>query len=137
MTNSTEIHACAVCGRVLDHHSNLGWAHTLQDRRKEDHVAVPVPASALQIRGRCDFCNADDPTWAVPCRTFTVIPGHPLQGDWAACDTCVTYVNQGDWDGLSRHAAPSPDHVGILQVLYVALAANITGRPTPITRPAG
>lgn len=121
---------CAVCGRVLDHHSGVGYAHTLQDRAKEDHPAVPVPAGEVPLRGRCDFCNRDNPTWSLPAKSFSPFPGHMMDGDWAACDTCVEHIGRRDWGTLARKVARRPQDIPALNHLYRLLSSNITGDPT-------
>lgn len=132
MSSYDDVMACAVCGRVLSHHEGRGYAHSLQDLKEEDHPAVPVPAGSVPVRGRCDFCNVDHPVWAVPARTFSLIPGHSFAGGWAACGSCVEYVKSGDWDGLASHAAADPEQVPLLRILYQMLGQNVTGEPAPL-----
>lgn len=126
---------CAVCARVLDNHALLGWAHTAQDS-PADHPAVPVTRSEVQAAHRCDFCNGDDPQWVVPANSFTAMPGHGSDGDWAACTTCITYIHKGEWSGLAQYAAKQlskpalPVDPSILRALYRELRKNLRGPPT-------
>jgi hypothetical protein len=75
----------------------------------------------------------------VPARSFEA----PLTDtgsitDWAACDTCVEFINRNDWKGLERHAVKSfearrgrqPQVVrNYFHTLYQQLRKNITGPP--------
>lgn len=128
---------CAVCARVLTDHPLLGWVHGLQDS-PSDHPPVPASRDVIHTRGRCDFCNAEDPAWVVPADSFVALPGHGSDGDWAACESCVAFVRKDDWAGLARHAAlrlstpeRKADHV-VLRRLYRELRDNLRGKPTRI-----
>lgn len=132
---------CAVCGRVLDHDSDLGWSHSLQDRIAEDHPAVPVPQGEVPIIGRCDFCNTDYPTMVVPARSFVVIGRNMSDGDWAACTVCGKLIARNAWIALiervirlSSNGALIPRAVlrQSLVTLYAKLRNNITGPPQPL-----
>lgn len=132
-----EIRVCAVCHRVLDHAEGKGWMHTMQDRHPEDHPAVPVPEGQVPIKGRCDFCNTDEPTWRVPVATFPM-PGpggerHYSQGDWAACDLCGELVARNRWDALLSRAWEHADRDGFVyagsrDVLLKAALASLYSR---------
>lgn len=126
---------CAVCARVLDSHPLLGWAHTAQDS-PADHPAVPAARSDIQAKHRCDFCNREDPKWVLPARSFKAVAGHGSEGDWAACDTCITYIHKGNWSGLAQYAAKQlskpalPVDPHVLMALYTNLRKNLSGEPT-------
>ena len=128
---------CAVCARVLNHDSVLGWVHALQDQ-PEDHPAVPVERSEIHVRGRCDFCSDENPSWSVPARDFDYFNGRGSHGDWAACDTCAQDITRNDWNSVLRRAvalAPVDDkavYQAGLKMLYGRLRKNITGLPRPL-----
>lgn len=123
---------CAVCARVLDSHPVFGWTHTAQDS-PADHPAVPASRDEIMTRARCDFCNGENPPWVVPASSFVVASGHGSDGDWAACDSCVKYIQRDDWDGLVRHVVNqygrSRELSASLTLLYLALRQNLRGKP--------
>jgi hypothetical protein len=140
---------CAVCGRVLDLHSQHGWRHSLQDSAGADHPAVPVEPDEIRPRYRCDFCNADTdtdtgPFYRLPARSFEMpgpIAGHMSHGDWAACQTCATLIRHNQWGVLLRHVTREKRPVAAaaavraqLAPLYGRLQRNITG---PLVRLGG
>jgi hypothetical protein len=142
-----EPRVCAVCGRALDYynsadpHVDSGWMHTMQDREHEDHPAVPASLDEIEMVGRCDFCNADEPHWVIPAKTFEVLPGSMSNGDWAACDACCELIATRRWESLIRRAASSTVYrdttpqamvKASLASLYSRLKKNITGEPYPI-----
>src|SRR4051794_33774358 len=98
--------ACAVCGHVLDFVTPQGWAHPAW-LVPEDHLAVAVDPSEIAVRGKCDFCFADDPMWILPTRSFETTEGYSSAGDWAACDDCTAFIMSNDWVGLARRAVSS------------------------------
>lgn len=140
--------ACAVCGRVLDavtEDGGLRWRHVFMDQ-PADHVAIPVLPAEIAVRGRCDFCSADDPRWYVPARPFAVDSG-PARStdDWAACDDCVDLIRTDRWTSLRRRVVRQfgDHHPGVstadaealgrqLGHLWRQLRKNITGAPALI-----
>jgi hypothetical protein len=145
---SDDIMVCAVCSRVLDRFEpedgGVEFLHTMQDRAREDHPAVPVPESQIQTIGRCDFCNTDYPVWVIPVLSFEMpgLPGRFSDGDWAACDTCKALIAKNHWDTLVRRATERTDTSIIpaeiirarLVTMYNRLRRNITGDPYPLER---
>jgi hypothetical protein len=142
-----EIRVCAVCGRVLDRWEPddggaAQYVHTYQDRKHEDHPAVPATLDEIPGIGRCDFCNNDYPTWVVPVNSFPMpgLPGHNSDGDWAACETCKTLIVKSRWDTLARRAVDHSSDLRVpkviiraqLDTMYNRLRRNIKGEPFPI-----
>lgn len=140
---------CGVCGRTLDvitydRDDEARYRHTMQDMQGgEDHPAVPVEAGTIAERGRCDFCNVDEPTMVVPVESFEYrhLPGHNSLGDWAACDECARLIGMGYWNLLIKRVLaidPMPTrmppgvHRAVLVELYNELGPHITGKPRPI-----
>ena len=152
MKESPYRRACAVCGRVLDavtEDGKLRWQHVALDQ-PTDHLAVPVLPTDIAVRGRCDFCSADNPRWYVPARPFDV-DGGPARSsdDWAACDDCVALIRVDRWTALRQRVVRqladhdpgiSPDDAELLgrhmSHLWRQLRKNITGAPAliPATR---
>lgn len=126
---------CAVCARVLNHDSFRGWTHTLQDAAPEDHPPVPVRPDEVHTVTRCDFCSQDAPAWTVPARTFTALPGHGSDGDWAACDDCVHLIQENKWSALADRIVRIMRRQGLsadaepLHHLYSALRRHLRGAP--------
>lgn len=100
------VHACSVCGRVLDYDESSGaFLHTMADQ-PEDHPAVPTPVDEMggQLVPRCDFCQVDETAHVLPVRSFElpVIAGYASQGDWAACERCAELLGRDEWNALIR-----------------------------------
>lgn len=148
-SNDPEARACAVCARVLDRVvapdrvTTTGYKHSDADL-PEDHPAVPVPYAAVNLRGRCDFCFVEHPTWQIPARRFDYdsIPDAGSADNWAACDTCAGYIAADRWTALRRYVlaryvsgeAPSKNMTiaeldTALGRLWRQLRQNITGAP--------
>lgn len=142
-------HACAVCGRVLDYFEGAdgteGWRHGMAAPEEDDHIAVPVPADEIQVRGRCDFCYADEAAWRLPAREVRFeIPGFMgggMDADWAACDGCAKLIERNQWNGVYRRFEESwvarhgsiPDQIAVeVKRLWRLLRANITGPLRPL-----
>jgi len=130
---------CAVCARVLDRHPS-GWAHAAADR-PEDHPAVPVAAGEVEVRGRCDFCSADDPVAELPATTFLVGAIGGSVGAWAACRRCAALIRAGDWAGLEQRAVDAqemlhgplgPETRAMISGLYSRLRAHVVGPLRPM-----
>lgn len=134
-----ERHACAVCGRILDH-TDDGWLHAnVLDSTLIDHIAVPVPADEIEVEEKCDFCYADSPAFIVPAKSF-VYMGAGSHENWAACDECARLLSRNEWNALNRRMRASwesrhgemPEAVyQSVRGLYRALRKNITGPPQP------
>jgi putative endonuclease len=139
---------CATCRRVLDavtEDGELRWQHVAVDR-PADHPAVPVLPTAIAVRGRCDFCSADDPRWYVPARPFLVDGvSASSSDDWAACDECEALIRANRWTALrqrvlqllaEQHPGTSADDAERLgrsmSHLWRQLRKNITGAPALI-----
>jgi hypothetical protein len=139
---------CLVCGRVLDYHERTGtYEHTIatiQDDMGgvEDHPVIDVfPRDAPeQVRGLCDFCYAEAPTWIVPARSFELpkIPNAGSTGDWAACVHCAPLVAKDRWNEVfrrskagyeARNGAMIPPVETALKAMHRKLRKNITGAP--------
>lgn len=143
----TDLRACAVCGRVLNHVSGTDdhYEHTLADGT--DHPPVPVPPSEIpeQFRPRCDFCRSEFPTFVLPVHSFVMpaISGHGSEGDWAACSDCASLLSRNEWNALVRRVesewvhnhgeAMSPLIVDSLRALYRTLRKNVSGAVRPLT----
>jgi hypothetical protein len=147
MSDNPRSRACAVCGRVLDSVSDafgreVGWQHTFADL-PADHQPVPVLPSEVHVRGRCDFCQDDDPGWEVPARDF-IVPDQPKtasSGAWAACDVCAALVRENEWDRLiarvdrswrDRHPEMPDAGLKVIPAVYRELRKNITGPVQPL-----
>lgn len=107
----SDARACAVCGRVLTR-TAYGYRHGEQEivAGTDDHVAVPVRYEDLgeNLRGRCDFCSAEQPThvlWSEEIQTPEFDSN--WDADWAACDDCAELIKVDDWRGLFRRARTS------------------------------
>lgn len=157
---------CAVCGRVLDAAAEVdssrpdgsgdrivGWMHGFVDQlgpdgTGEDHPAVPVRPGEVPVRGRCDFCNADDPIVALSVEAF-VMPRHGMPGgpehasaeDWAACKDCAVLLAGERWNDLIRRVRSEQRRRGIvnppevfvqLAELYRQIALHTTGPLKPL-----
>lgn len=139
MSGGTDPRACAVCGRVLDYFRDRGWMHSLA-APAEDHVAVPVPVDQVEVRGRCDFCFEDGPSWIVPARDFVITPSRSV-GDWAACDGCAQLIEGNRWNALekrcvasweTRHGPMGDVQQAGIRRLHRELRKNIMGSLRPI-----
>lgn len=143
-----DFRACAICGRMLSHHTTLagksiGWEHGAQEQ-PEDHPAVPVSLDQIELLGRCDFCNVDFPAWEVPARDFELpLPGQRSCGAWSACDTCADLLRRDRWaELLDRCARLGAERNGMsVQVvralvgpLFRRLRKNITGPVRRVSR---
>jgi len=60
----------------------------------------------------CDFCNGTEATCAMPCDNLAAIASGAhgtavaaLVGSWNACPDCMTYIRNGDPDGLAAYVA--------------------------------
>lgn len=141
------VHICAVCRRVLDLYQPAEgtprYVHTGQDWEMDlFHEPQPIPAPANYREGRCDFCNEDRPEYMVPCRDFVVGLGHVSNGDWAACEKCVRFIEVNDWKGLRRRVMQvksgrerrtlSGAELAALGQLFRMVRKNITGAPRKI-----
>jgi hypothetical protein len=133
------IYICRVCRRVLDLYTDrdgVRLQHTFQDGMVADHEADPVPASQMEQRGRCDFCNADFPEFEVPVRDFIVpdLAGHASAGNWAACRPCAGLIEADRWNALLRRRDwGSPEREAAARRLWRAVRRNITGSIRPIS----
>jgi hypothetical protein len=150
VTTIPEPMACAVCARVLDARTEgdrlLGYAHGYSDQAA-DHVAIPVALHDIDYKGRCDFCNADNPGWVLPARTFQVDPGSESVEGWAACDPCAALLARNEWTRLRKRAVDSfaaahPDLTmtsaeidATLGRIYRLLRPNVLGPPVQIQHP--
>lgn len=132
---------CLVCGRVLDYWTGFGWRHGLghDPSEADDHppVAVSPDEAGEQLRARCDFCSADEPTFVVPARSFTHGPSNSV-GDWAACEACAVEIGRDAWNALLRravaawwatHGSMDPAIETGLRGLYRSLRKHMTGPP--------
>lgn len=135
---------CLVCGRVLNYWEGKGWAHTLvsTDPAEHDHPAIPVlPEEAGdQVRGRCDFCFADEVVYILPSREF-VVGIHGFRPDWAACESCGQEISKNAWNSLlrrvwasevARHGELPPEVQAHFKALYRTLRKNISGPLRPV-----
>ena len=57
----------------------------------------------------CDFCNEPHPVRMFDAPDFTMdkSPGFPeyrSKGQWAACSSCGTLIDAGNWTGLLQRA---------------------------------
>jgi hypothetical protein len=96
--------ACAVCGHVLNQYTgSFGetWVHALEEDK--DHPAVPVPSGSIRTISLCDFCLAPDASWVLPVEDYRV-PGGENVGDWSCCAGCASFLERGDWAGLTQRA---------------------------------
>lgn len=156
-----EVMVCAVCGRPLntvmsvdtslpDGSGNrlVGWRHGMQELEGEDHPAIPVRQGQVPLRGRCDFCNAEDPIVSLPVANF-IMPGpqepgggQPASaGDWAACKDCAVLVARHDWQALIRRVRAEqrkrgtinpPEVYAALAGLYREIEMHIAGPLRPL-----
>lgn len=59
---------------------------------------------------QCDFCS-ERPVTARYCAESFITPFstesiiHESVGDWAACSTCESLIDRGDWESLIHRAA--------------------------------
>lgn len=150
--------ACAVCARILDYDEQLeAFTHTLADLDREnagDHLVVPVLATTLEAKTRCDFCGENEiprsEVWTVPAETFEMpkigVPGERRRmsvGDWAACETCADLVTRNRWRALvsrvigqhrqGREKIPK----AWVEQAYLRLAVHLTGKPYHAVQPTG
>lgn len=141
---------CAVCRHALDMLTTEDgghYVHTSQD--PDDHEPVPVTPDA-DWRGRCDFCNEDDPMWMIPARDFSLPEAFgPLSpgslGNWSACETCKRLIESDQWNRLvtraiesvarTHHVPPGALDPAPLRQLYRLLRKNITGAPQALPTP--
>jgi hypothetical protein len=135
---------CAVCGLVLNHIYNstteetIGYKHV----KPSDHEPIPVNREELgPVNFLCDFCMTPlppvGPYNVLPARTFTPKDDTTLVDDWACCDKCAGYINDGNWDTILDHAIDGQIKdigeefrymlEGLLIDLYIQLRKNITG----------
>jgi hypothetical protein len=128
---------------MLDYRTGYGYQHGAHDQLTEDHPAVPVTLDEIEAIGRCDFCNADFPSWQLPCETFINPVGEMSVGAWAACDTCGDLISRNRWDTLLRRAAKfAAERNGLpewlirsqIEALYGMVRRNRTG---PLERVPG
>ncbi len=125
---------------MLDYLHGQGWMHSIAAPDEADHIAVPVSADEVQVRGRCDFCFTDEPTWVLPVTKIRYeIPGHGGGGfdsDWAACDDCAALIDRNQWNALLRRVkmswqdrhGPMPDTTETqLKGLYRTIRKNVSG----------
>lgn len=148
MKESPYRRVCAVCRRVLDavtEDGELRWQHVALDH-PADHPAMPVLPTEIAVRGRCDFCSADDPRWYVPAEPFAVDGVRAgSSDDWAACDECEVLIRSNQWTALRRRvvrlladhhpgfSADDAERVGrSASHLWRQLRRNITGAPALI-----
>lgn len=148
---------CAVCGRVLDivvsydadapnssQGTVVGYRHGQSDRESTDHPAVPVREGRVPTRGRCDFCNAEDPIVALPVGDF-IMPGgggnNASAGDWAACHHCAPLIAADRWGDLIKRVRAEQRARGVkhpaqvyvaLAELYREIALHTTGKLKPL-----
>lgn len=149
-TDGEPLMACAVCARILDFDAQIeAFTHTLADLDREnagDHLAVPVPATTLEAKTRCDFCGENEiprsEVWTVPAETFEMpmvgVPGERRRmsvGDWAACETCANLVARKRWSqlisrviGQHRQGREKVERAWVERA-YTRLAVHITGKP--------
>lgn len=81
----------------------------------------------------CDFCTDESPTfgavaWVYPCRDFVVYGGpveHRMHGEWAACETCSSYIEAGRWDDLATYV--SRHYPELVKSLHKQFKAHRTG----------
>jgi hypothetical protein len=85
----------------------------------------------------CDFCSARPVTWNIPCESFRLPTVHgpaghgPIgtsAGDWAACETCGTFIAAYDRSRLLTHclSAHAPKGAGLPRELRRALIKTQT-----------
>ncbi len=101
----------------------------------------------VQVRGRCDFCFADNPVWVVPAKEIRYeIPaldsGGGMDSDWAACDPCGQLIMKDRWNALLDRVQGSWERRNFesmtetmqaeLRKLYRLLRKSITGSLRPI-----
>lgn len=145
-----EWQVCGVCARVLErvsdrHTGEVTWLHPTDVRKEgEDHPAVPVPQSQVQVAAKCDFCFADGPTWMLPVDHFP-IPGVAASGpevishsNWSTCDDCGSLIRRGYWERLADRAARSfrrrhgAVDIESVRALYREVQAHTSGPLHPI-----
>jgi hypothetical protein len=71
---------------------------------------------------RCDFCSRDNPAWRYPCKPFIVNEVDGLisvesPDDWAACDTCRSLIDHGDWGALETRSVMTANVAPHMQLL--------------------
>lgn len=143
-------HMCGTCRRVVNWFEPVDgspgrWVHSAQDLAA-DHAVEPVPVDGT-VRGRCDFCSVDNPTWVLPARPFEVVKGpgmgfHSVDDTWAACDACAELIRANHWLALvdrvldtfpTEDGKPTLSDQFMLVALYNTLRRNVTGPLRPIS----
>ena len=135
---------CSICSTALDFRlDNKTYIHAAP-HGDLGHEPDPIEAPA-DWRGVCDFCSTGRAEWELPAKTFTAAEGHISAENWAACNTCATFIEKDNWDALvqyvkAQYVVKNPDlpRAAIpalesqLKTLYGNLRKNITGTLTPL-----
>lgn len=128
--------ACAVCGHVLNLHSSAfgdNWIHAQEEDK--DHPAVPVSVESIRTIRLCDFCLEPGAAWVLPAETYRVGLEGQSVGDWQCCAGCAAFLEQGDWEGLTRRAFETVRgrretegiELAVFEQMYKQLREHITG----------
>jgi hypothetical protein len=59
----------------------------------------------------CDFCSSPEVKWRYEVETFTLkgIPGTRSVEDWAACDLCHEFIEDGDYPKLALRSVKTAE----------------------------
>jgi hypothetical protein len=100
--------------QVVSSNGTTEWQHThapLLFGGYDGHDVVPVPSVELtNVNIICDFCDVQNPRWALRFVDVTVVNIHPRTGQrleqqmgewWATCVACAVIVETGDVDELT------------------------------------
>jgi hypothetical protein len=96
--------ACGVCSFPLERRGEQ-WLHVRDlSTTVADHIAVPVPMSAIPARTRCDICDREPAAYEVNADSFK-LPATDSRsvGAWALCVLCGPAMNTA----IRRHS-PQP-----------------------------
>jgi hypothetical protein len=147
---------CAICRRVLDWDGRTGeWIHGIQDI-SGGHAPQPVSWEDVDVRGRCDFCSADDPAWVLQTAVVQMAPlGRRgllpavagLSENWACCDLCAEDIRRGRWKQVTMRAVnywrlfepdtdPEPTRAGFA-ALHKVVRKHARGLPQPLDPTTG
>jgi hypothetical protein len=123
--------ACAVCGRALEPDGLGNWQHALADREPtEDHLAVAVEGSEVEVIGRCDFCLADEPRRNVAARDLDGASRTGVQPEWSACDECAALIDDEQWATLAaRSVWAFENRMPALKASLQAFAGELVDHP--------
>lgn len=124
---------CAICGVPLNHLTDYDgtstWVHS-RTWRAYDHEPEPIRSERKLVdEAVCDFCGTETRMYAAYAgqriRQDQGSATHDYGTTWSACQKCMHFIDDGDFDGLLAHGVRvSPTLSGLGRTIRQEMIAN-------------